>query len=332
MKIGSMEVIKGQKTKGYIHTAWVADCAEVRVPVMSICGEEDGPVLWINAGVHGEELSGIFVIQRLFNMIDPKDIKGTIIMSPGCNPLALRGSNKFTVEDQLDMDQQFPGNPNGWLSEQMAYHFFKEIKDTANYFIDFHALGGVNAVPYTVFKSLPQVDEQVNIDARNMALLLGAEFNCFVDLSTATGELPGSTLGALDIQCALNGIPCFMAELGAGNRVLWESVDLGTNGVMNILKYLKMMEGELPEYHNQKIVTKRKFPCTHMGGLAVPCVKPGQVVKAGTKVAQVLNYFGEELEAMSFDEDVCLIGCLENPIAHSGKIVVVVGTEWEQVN
>lgn len=332
MKIGTMEVEKGKKSTGYIHSAWCGDCAEVRIPVMSIAGEKEGPVLWLNAGVHGEEISGIFAIQQLYREIDPKDLRGTIIASPGCNPLAIRGSNKFTVEDQLDMDQQFPGTPDGWLSQQMAYHFFEEVKKHANYMIDMHALGGVDAIPYTVFKSLPGIDEQINIDARNMALGFGAKFNCYVDLNTATGELPGSVMGALDIQCAINGIPCIMAELGAGNRVLWENVELAKKGIYNCLKYLNMMDGEVVRYTGQKIITKRKFPCVHKGGLAIPTVKAGSMVKEGTVIAQVTDYFGNVLEEMVADADYCVIGVLENPIAHSGKIVAAVGYEWEEVN
>lgn len=332
MKIGTMTVETGKKTKGYIHAAWLADCAEVKIPVMSICGEQEGPVFWLNAGVHGEELSGIFAIHRIMEEIDPKDLKGTIIASPGCNQLGVRGSNKFTPEDQLDMDQQFPGNPNGWLSEQMAYHFFNEVKAVANYCIDMHALGGVNACPYTVYKSLAGVDQSVNDMARDLALNFGAEFNCYVDLRTATGELPGSTTGAFDVQCSLNGIPCVMVEMGAGNRILWENVDRAVRGIKNCLRMVGMLEGEVEHYTNQKIITKRNFPVAHMGGLCIGLIEPGVIVPAGEVVAKIVNYYNETLEEIKFDYDICLIGVLENPPVHSGKVCVAAGQVWEKVN
>ncbi len=333
MKIGTAQAERGAVAQGYLHTAWLADGAEVRVPVMIAHGKRDGPLLWINAGVHGEEISGIFAIHRLFSRLDVAALRGTVVATPGCNPLALRGCNKFTPEDQLDLDQQFPGRENGWLSEQMAYHFFKELRAARpDYLIDLHALGGVDAVPYTVYKAAAGVDPQINEDAKNMALLMGAEFNCRVELSSAKGELPGSLLGALDVQCTLNGIPAVMVEMGAGNRVHWENVTRVTDGILSVMRLFNMLDGEPKRFHGQKIVTKRDFPCSRRGGLAIPCCKPGEIVKAGTVFARIVDFMGNELERMVAPQDLCLIGVLENPMVHSGKVVAAVGLEWEEVN
>ena len=139
-------------------------------------------------------------------------------------------------------------------------------------------------------------------------------------------------MGALDLQCALHGIPCIMAELGSGNRVLWENVDLAKKGIINCLHYLKMLEGEVKTFHGQKIITKRKFPCTHRGGLVIPQVQAGCVAKAGTLIANVLNYVGDVVEEIRYDEDVCIFAVAENPISSSGRIVAALGTEWEEIN
>lgn len=332
MKVGNIMINKGEKKTGHILTAYTADGAEVKVPLMIVCGKEDGPTLWINAGVHGEEISGIFAIHRLFAELNPETLKGTVIASPGCNPLAIRGCNKFTVEDQLDMDMQFPGRKDGWLTEQMAYHFFQEVKEHADYLIDLHAMGGVNAVPYTIYKSIAGVDEKTNEESRNMALLMGIDFNCYVDLSTAKGELPGAVLGALDIQCVINNIPAIMVELGAGNRVLWDNVDLVVKGLENVLRNFGMIAGTVRYFSGQKIITKRNFPCSHRGGLAVADCEPGQKLAKGTCIARIIDFVGNELEKMVAEQDLYLLGVLENPIVHSGKIVAAVGLEWEEIN
>lgn len=332
MNIGTIILQKGEKQTGYIRTAYTADGAEVHVPLMTVCGAQDGPVLWINAGVHGEELSGIFAIHKLIDQLDPAALSGVVVASPGCNPLAIRGCQKVTVEDHLDMDMQFPGRPDGWLSEQMAYHFFNAVKQTANYLIDLHALGGVNAAPYTIYKSLPGVEPKINEISRAMALNMGIGFNCYVDLATATGELPGNVSCALDIQAVLHGIPSIMAEMGAGNRIIWENVDIVTEGLLNNMRYLGMLPGETQAFTGQKIITKRNFPCSHRGGLAVPAAEVGTVVKKGQTMARIVDFTGKELERMDAPQDLLLIGALENPVVHSGKIVVVCGLEWEEVN
>jgi len=332
MKIGTAVCEKGQFANGYIHTAWLADGNEVRVPVMIAMGEQDGPVLWINAGVHGQEVSGIFAIQELFRNLDLKKIKGTVVGTPGCNPLGLKGHNKFNPEDQLDLDQQFPGKERGWLSEQMAFHFFNEVKETANYFIDLHALGGVDAVPYTVYKTAAGVPDEINECTEKMALLMGAEFNCHVDLRTATGELPGPVMGAVDIQCIINGIPAFMFEMGAGNRVIWSSVELAQTGFRNVMIMLGMMDGEITSFKDQKVVTKRSFPTNVRGGLASPQCKPGSLLKKDAPIMNILNAFGEVIEEIKAPYDCIVIGVQEDPIVNAGTPMVVFGHEWHNVN
>ncbi|MGI6776711.1 MAG: M14 family metallopeptidase [Acetivibrionales bacterium] len=332
MKIGTAICENGKKAYGYIHTASLANGSEVKVPVMIARGVEDGPVLWINAGVHGEEISGIFSIQRLFEYLDPQKMKGAVVGTPGCNPLAIKGCNKFTPEDQLDLDQQFPGRRDGWLSEQMAYHFFNEVKANANYLLDLHALGGVSAAPYTVFKSIKDVPQDVNEKTKELALLMGITNNCFVDLSSAKGELPGPLLGALDIQCILNGIPALMVEMGAGNRIIWENVANVTESLKNALRWLGIIEGEVVRYKGQKIITKRNFPCNHIGGYAIAQCKAGDVLKAGDPIVKVVDAFGNVLEEMNAEKDVIVIGVIENPVSNSGKVVAVVGLEWEVIN
>ena len=330
MKVGSAEREPGKVTTGYIHTAWLADENEVRVPVMIAAGVQDGPVLWINAGVHGQEISGIFAIQKLFSSMNLNKIKGTIVATPGCNPLGLKGHNKFTPEDQLDLDQQFPGRERGWLSEQMAYHFFNEVRGTADYLLDLHALGGVDAAPYTVFKTTAGVSPEFNKTITEIALLMGAPFNCHVDLSTATGELPGALLGALDIQCILNGIPALMVEMGAGNRIVWENVDRVVKGINNVMCYLEMQDGTVEWAQRQKIITKRDFPTNVRGGLVLPYCLPGSILKKGDPIARVVDHFGATLEQIDADRDCIVVGVLEDPVANAGTVVAVIGQEWHE--
>lgn len=328
MVIGTAACEKGQFSNGYIHAAWLADGNEVRIPVMIARGEQEGPVLWINAGVHGQEVSGIFAIHRLWSRLNLKELRGAVVATPGCNPLGLKAHNKFNPDDQLDLDQQFPGKERGWLSEQMAFHFFNEVRRTANYLIDLHALGGVDAAPYTVYKTAAGVPDTVNEDTKKMALLMGAPFNCRVDLKTAVGELPGPVMGALDIQCIVNGIPAMMFEMGAGNRVVWPSVELAQTGFDNVMRMLGMIDGEIVKCEGQKIITKRSFPTNVRGGLAMPRCKPGSFLRAGDPIMDILNAYGETIEEIRTPEDCIVIGVQEDPIVNAGTPMVVFGHEW----
>jgi predicted deacylase len=93
-----------------------------------------------------------------------------------------------------------------------------------------------------------------------------------------------------------------------------------------------MLEGGAARSGVQKIITKRSFPCSHRGGLALPMCQPGSVVRQGEMIARIVDFTGLEVERMTAEQDVVVIGVLENPVVPSGKIVAVCGLEWEDVD
>src|SRR5437870_4525233 len=51
----------------------------IRVPVMVARGIELGKVVGLTAALHGNELNGIPTIHHLFDRIDPKVLRGTVV-------------------------------------------------------------------------------------------------------------------------------------------------------------------------------------------------------------------------------------------------------------
>ena len=331
MQIGTAVCGQGERQKGYLKVAELAFGCDVRLPVIIVRGVEDGPTLWVNGGVHGEEVSGIFAIQKLVNSIDPQELKGTLVVTPVSNPLAIKGIQKFTPEDQLDMNQQFPGREKGWLSEQMAYYLFKEVKTYADYLVDLHGLGvSYDSVPYTVYKNMAGVPDKINKKTEELTLLMGVKANCRVDLATAKGEFPGAIAGAIDAQCLLNGIPAFMFELGG--KVDWQIIDFAVGSIRNMMFHLGMISGEVKRATEQIIITERDFVNSSHAGLTIPEIESGKIIPANTTLNKIVNFIGEELETLSLPVDAYILGIRTNPVVNSGEILVGVGTKWDQVN
>ena len=216
LKVGSASAEKGSKGQGFLKVGELSCHSKIVIPVLIVNGKENGPVLWINGGVHGDELNVFMAARRTAAALDPGKLKGALVCTPICNPLATQWRQKLNPYDYLDLDQQFPGDANGLISQRVAYHLFREIKDKANYLINFHtAATPYTAPPYTVYKVVPGAKPEVSQEAEKLARSFGVYGNCRVDISTAKGELPGGLGGALDVNCALNGIRAFMAEVGS---------------------------------------------------------------------------------------------------------------------
>ena len=65
--------------------------AEVSVPVRIVHGREDGPVVWLTAATHGDEVVGIEVIREVLTSLSPKTFRGTLVAVPIEEEVKFRG-------------------------------------------------------------------------------------------------------------------------------------------------------------------------------------------------------------------------------------------------
>jgi len=329
----SLIVNPGEYVYGNVKVAEYSHRGDINIPVLIVNGVEDGPCLWLNGAVHGDELNGPIAIRNLLPKIDPKQLKGSIIATPISNPLAFQARQKNTPQDGLDMDMQFPGDSKGMLSQRIAFQLFEQIKKYATHLIDFHTLGTpFDAKPYTVFKRVPVAEEAVCDEAEKMARAFGGTSHCLVDLGGKTNELPGNILGFLDVQCLAHGIPAFMTEIGSGGQIQSDMVNLGEYGILNVLKSLDMYYEEVNdvtpvEFDNPITLTSRKFLYTDKGGLVVDSAQSGSFLKKGDLLCRIIDMFGT-VDEVRAGEDMYIIASRKNPPVDTGDRLAFVGVKW----
>src|ERR1041385_3055959 len=108
-------------------------------PVISITGAKPGPLLFVNAGVHGGEYPAVEAVIRLGKMIDPKKISGTVILMPVLSLPAFRTRTPvFCPVDNGNPNRVFLGDPSGSYSEQMTHALINEFVVYADAYIDLH--------------------------------------------------------------------------------------------------------------------------------------------------------------------------------------------------
>jgi len=109
----------------------------VQLPIIVARGHQDGKVLGLTAAVHGNELNGIPVIQRIFKEIDINELKGTIVGVPVVNvPSFQRKKRRFI--DGTDLNHIMPGKSNGTVSQVYAQRIVTRIIHQFDYLIDLH--------------------------------------------------------------------------------------------------------------------------------------------------------------------------------------------------
>ncbi|MBO0696128.1 MAG: succinylglutamate desuccinylase/aspartoacylase family protein, partial [Verrucomicrobia bacterium] len=212
-------------------------------PVISITGATPGPLLFVNAGVHGGEYPAIEAVIRLSNSLDPKKIAGTLILMPVMNLPAFRARTPFVCPiDNVNPNRVFPGDPAGSYSEQMTHALINEFVVHADAYVDLHGGDIPEAlVPFVICRSEAGLaDSQARDVARRskeMALAFGLPYVLAVSKPVQPSKGQSSYAAAAD-----KGIPAILAEAGGVGQMQEDAVDLLFRGVINVMRHLGMVE------------------------------------------------------------------------------------------
>ena len=323
-------VAPGGRAKGRIPAGTMASGAEIAIPFVVVKGAKPGPCLWINGQVHGNEINGIFAALDFVNGLDPSRLNGSVVVTATANPLAFDARQKLAPLDLLDLDQSFPGGPSGFTTEQIAHAYFSEAKAAASVLINMHTMSPpFEAKPYAVYKVHPngRVKES---ELLRMIAPFKPTVACHMSVESGQGELPGNIAGALDYQLVAIGIPAFMIELGAGSRAMPDDIRQGTEGFIGLARELKMLDGG-GGAHIVRRVTRRGHVTFRNGGLFRTTRQPGETVKSGEPLGELLNVWGELVDRPSLSRDVVIIGIRRDPVVHSGDRLGFFAYEWDSV-
>jgi predicted deacylase len=255
---------------------------ELFLPLHRLEGQTPGPTIGLSAVVHGDEPLTNEVIRRVLEAIDPADLRGTILAVPVVNNLAFETLSRHTPIDQLDLNRTFPGNPGGWLSEQIAHVLATRFISQVDVHLDLHTGG-----------TFPTVDYVYLFEAsRDLSLAFGSTY-----LFAPTAH---PYTGTFAVPSRQKGIPFFTAELGGGSFLDAHYIDHGVRGVMNVLRQLDMLDGEVVRPDRQTIVSEMAVVRPHFGGVLYPEIgldQLGMEVRGGTLLGRVVSpYTYETLE------------------------------------
>ena len=114
--------------RGKLHKVWFNIVSNpfgepISIPIMIGRGMKPGPVLGLTAALHGNELNGIPVIQRLFSEIEHVPVRGTVVGVPVVNaPAFFQKQRRFI--DNVDLNHVMPGVEDGNVSPGLCTSLF----------------------------------------------------------------------------------------------------------------------------------------------------------------------------------------------------------------
>src|SRR5262245_37334926 len=232
------ELTPGRAQRHLIKLPGVALAKDEPRPVISVAGAKPGPVLFVNAGVHGGEYPAAEAVIRLGKTLDPKKILGAVILMPVLNLPAFRTRTPFVCPiDNVNPNRVFPGDPRGSYSEQMTHALINEFVIHADAYIDLH--GGDIPEALVPFVICQASNHEVTKKSKAIAMAFGLPY--VLAVSKPVQPAKGSSSYA---AAAEKGIPSILAEAGGVGQMQEEAVAFLVNGVVTVMRHLGMITGE----------------------------------------------------------------------------------------
>ncbi len=296
------------------------------IPVTIINGSKKGKVLALVAGVHGYEYPPILALYRVKKMIDPQTLSGTIIMVHIAN---IPGFRKriiyYNPFDWKNLNRVFPGNPEGTLSERIAYVLTEQVIKKCDYLIDLHCGDGNEAlIPYTYW--MASGDEETNEISKKMVLAFGIKY-IIID-KTRTKDITESKY--LGNTAVLHSKPAITTESGYLGKTDEVSIVRNIKGILGVMKFFRMIEGEPDMVSDPVWIDRYEVVYSQHDGLFYPQATMGYYVTQGQKVGTITDYFGNIKEVLRAPFSGIVLYIINTPPISKGEPLFEVGRVKEK--
>ncbi len=261
------------------------------MPATLVCGAKPGKTILITAGIHAGEYPGVPAVIRLAKDVDPAQVAGNIVMIHCVNTSGFWARTDCIVaEDGGNLNANYPGSPDGTVSQRIANYFVAQIFPYVDFVADLHS--GSQQEPLTPCLFFPK-GETVRRQALEAAKALDIPY--LIQSEARTGEY--------SYAAHAMGIPALLLERGHSGFCEEEWIEAYRNDLRLLLNCL----GCYP-YDKSSVVEKRIFVRTiyleaEEDGVWYCNVKPGETVKKGRPLGRMEDFYGNLLHEYCAEAD-----------------------------
>lgn len=306
------EVLPGQSRNAQLAVGESYSSMSVHIQLHIRRALEDGPVVFVTAALHGDEINGCGAVRQLIMDENFQLSKGTLILVPVLNLPAFDRHSRY-LPDRRDLNRSFPGTIDGSLASRMAHTIFNEIVMISDYGIDLHT-ASVRRTNYPTVRA-----DLTNPEVQRIAKAFGTEL-------IMNGKGPKNSFRR---QACRAGCPTIIMEGGEVWKVEPGIVETTVRGIKNVLGELQMLDNsqqrEAPPY--QIVIEKSKWIRAEHGGFLHFHIQPGDLVEKGQPLTTNTTILGAEQGTLHAPFDGVVMGMTSlpsispgEPICHLGRL------------
>ena len=281
-----VDFTRNGRQNGYLrlfHSVHSSAYGFIPIPIV-VLKNGDGPTALLVSGTHGDEYEGQVALCNLAKSLDPARIKGRVIILPAANfPAAVAGRRTSPI-DEGNLNRLFPGDPDGTVTQQIAYYIEHELVPLADLVCDLHSGGSsLMYVPAALMGGYARGGD----NSKGLAALKAfASPLSYVIEANQGGD---RTLSGGAIR---QGVIALGTELGGSGHVTRAAVRIAERGVNNLLVHL----GILPDDARIALDGPQRFlevggseyyTYAPDNGLYEPLVDLGDMIRAGQPAARI---------------------------------------------
>ncbi len=316
------------------------------LPVILAQGRRPGPCLWLTAGIHGPEHSGPVVLYQLLNQELVDQLRGTVVAIPALSPAGLQTKAYVPYHVDVNPNRLWPhvkpaGDPDPekhppYSIEQAFQRLFDEIAASADYLIDYHNawIGSLSFAFRDRVLYRADQDEEANrsraeaLSARLDEMLAAYGHSIITEFTTdryVKEKLHRSTSGA---ALLVANIPAITVELGAGLMPDLRISSAAAAGTRNVMRWAGMLAGEMEAIEEIPVV-EPGFRVRRTTGLRAPMtgivlheVDAGQLIRAGDRLARMVDAWGRERDRIYAEHDGLVLGRAHGIYFYEGDTIL----------
>jgi uncharacterized protein len=310
VSIAGHDIKPGEFKEININIARLPSHTQIDTPIYVSRSLEDGPVLALTAGMHGDEINGMEIVRRILEEGLHRVKRGAIVCMPITNMYGFLNFSR-DVPDGKDVNRSFPGSKNGSLASRVAYNLTHQIIPFIDYGIDFHT-GGAMRTNY------PQVRAMLN-DTTNQQL--AEAFNAPFTIDSPFRP------NSLRKEASKKGKNIIVYEAGESLRFDQAGIEEGIAGTLRMMKYLEMIDTAPEPKEPNKIIWSSSWLRAKHAGLFQASIQSGQLVRKGDVVGTITDPFGEFKEHVKASETAYVIGLNNIPVVNAGDALIHLGLD-----
>lgn len=310
--IGNLDVVAGRSAIGEIPVSRLVTGNQISIPINVFHGRNDGPVIWLSAAVHGDEIAGVEIIRRALSAIDPRTLSGTIVAVPIVNVHGFLSGDRY-LPDRRDLNRSFPGSPGGSLAARVANIVMTEIVQRSDVGIDLHT-GSDHRTNFPHIRA--DLDDP---RTRDLAVAFGAPLIMHAKVRD----------GSMRAAATAEGATVLLYEGGEAWRFDKQAIDAAVDGIGRVLDRLGMVpRDDSMALDGSSVVDppvesrESRWVRVRRSGIALVEVELGQLVERGEVVATVRDSVGRRLSRSRASRSGMVIGHTQQPLVNQGDAII----------